>query len=135
MLTPEQQSRVCAAARSYLGVRWRGQGRDHQGVDCVGIAERSFIDAGLPLRAPPATYRNVDSKLLMQTVHEHFDRVPRSRAQAADLVIYGVPWEAHVAILVDGDPLNAIHCPAGGHVVEARFDPGRGDIRGVYRWR
>lgn len=135
-LTAAQKTAISAAARTYLGTPWRGQGRDHMGIDCVGIVVCSLRDIGLEVDEPtPPVYRNIDSKLLMDLLRKHCDRVSQADPQVGDIVVFGVPWEAHIALLVDGAPLNAIHCPMGGRVVEARFDRNRGIIRGFYRWR
>jgi cell wall-associated NlpC family hydrolase len=136
MLTEDQTAALCRAARSYLGVPWRGQGRDHKGIDCTGLIEMSFVDAGLPVVPKRADYRGVDSKLLVGTLLAYCDRIPAGEEPLpGDVVVYGVPFDAHCALIVDGRPLNAIHSPMNGHVVEARFDPKRGHIRGIYRWR
>lgn len=138
-LTDEQRAAICTAARSYLGVKWVGQGRDHDGIDCVGVVECSYIEAGLPLPPTLPVYRNVDSKLLKHVLFEHWRPISRKQAKAADVVMYGVPWEAHVALLVPSPsklwPLNAVHCPLNRKVVEARFDIARGDVRDIYTWR
>lgn len=135
MMTEEQQKKVCAAARALVGVRWRGQGRDLMGVDCTGLVSLSFQNAGMPLAEPTPDYRGVDSKRLMQMLVAHCDRVALKDAKPADIVLYGQNVDTHIALLVDGNPLNLIHCPIHRGVVEARFDSSRGPIRGVFRCR
>ncbi len=136
--TQEQRLNICAAARSYLGVPWRGHGRDHLGIDCVGVVECAYIEAGLPLERTPATYRGVDSKLLLAVLHKFWRTIPLEKAGPADIVLYGVPWAAHLAMLLPSPNaawrFNGIHCPINGKVVESRFDFARGDIRGIYTW-
>lgn len=110
------------------------------GIDCVGLVECAYVDAGMPLERTPATYRGIDSKLLMRVLHRYFRPVPLALAKPADLVVYRMleTREAHLAMLVPprlpGNPLNGIHCPANAKAVEARFDPRRGDIGGIYTW-
>lgn len=137
-LTDQQRDDICAVARSYLGTPWHGQGRNHLGIDCVGIIDRAYIEAGLPLEPSPTTYRGVPSKHMVEFLLRFWRRIPYIEAKAADIVLYGVPWAAHLAILVpprqDGAGLNGIHCPMGAKAVEARFDVKRGDIRGFYTW-
>jgi cell wall-associated NlpC family hydrolase len=37
-----------AAARSYMGVKWRHQGRNQMGVDCVGLVLCCLDEIGIP---------------------------------------------------------------------------------------
>lgn len=39
---------LIAVARSYLGVKWRHQGRNRMGVDCVGLVLCSLAELGIP---------------------------------------------------------------------------------------
>jgi cell wall-associated NlpC family hydrolase len=38
---------IVETARKYLGVRWRHQGRNELGIDCVGLIVRTAHDLGL----------------------------------------------------------------------------------------
>jgi len=132
----EERLKVCAAARSYLGVPWVGQGRSRQGVDCSGLVIMAFRDAGYPVDEPRPDYRGVDSRRMLQVLLRHCVKLdPGAPLFPADVVVYGTVSDVHNALLLDGKPLNAIHCPYEGRVVEARFDPSRSKIRGFYRWR
>lgn len=136
IMDAEARARVCQIARSYLGTPWRGQGRDRMGVDCVGILVVAFRGAGFTVDEGRPDYQTVDSKRLVDTLVRHFDKLhDGAPLLPADIVVYGMPRDCHVALLVDGRPLNAIHSPMNHRVVEARFDPTRGRIRGFYRWR
>ena len=59
-LTDDQRAKICATARSYLGVKWRGHGRDHHGINCTGLVECAYINAGMGVEPMPATYRGVE---------------------------------------------------------------------------
>lgn len=136
-MTPEGKARVCAAARSYLGTPWLGQGRSKLGVDCTGLVVMSFRDAGFDVNEGPVDYQKVDPKRLMRVLACHCNPLDAAGGpEAADIVVYRLPDAGHVALLVDraGGGLNAIHSPQFEQVVEARFDPKRGIIKGVYRW-
>ena len=136
MLTDEQRVRVCAAARAYKGTPWMAHGRDHRGIDCNGLIVMSFRDAGFEIDEGIPNYRGIDSRRLVATLRKYCNRVITNIPPIpADIVVYGVPDEAHCVLIVDGDPLNAIHCPLNRAVVESRFDHARGKIRGIYRWR
>ena len=41
---------VCAAARTWLRVPWRHQGRNAAGVDCLGLLVRVALDLGLAVQ-------------------------------------------------------------------------------------
>jgi hypothetical protein len=104
--------------------------------------ERAYIEGGMPVEPLPATYRGVDSKLLVANLRRYCRAlVDQAEALPADIVLYSIlaSREAHLAVLVParkpGHPINAIHCPVGGKAVEVRFDAKLGDIRGIYTWR
>lgn len=135
-MTGAERASICAAARAYKGTPWRGQGRDRLGIDCTGLIVMAFRDAHFEIDEGTPDYRGVDTKRLVATLLKYCDKFPPgSSPMPGDIVIYGLPQEAHAAIILDGDPLNMIHSPMGRAVVETRFDPQRGNIRGFYRWR
>lgn len=138
MLDQAEAKLVCDSARAYLGVPWVRQGRSKAGLDCVGIPVMAYRDAGADIDEGPVDYRNVDPKRLMATLLRYFAPISPAHKAPADILVFSVLLgrETHLALLVDGPSrLNAIHCPLDGQVVEAGFDPRRGTIRGVYRWR
>lgn len=136
-MTPLQQEVICAAARSYIDTPWLGQGRSHQGIDCIGVIVMSFracftVDEGR------VDYTHLDPARMMRVLLRHCRRLDAGEApQPADAVIYGDPVLGHVGMLVDGPKgaLHVIHSPQGGRVVETTFDPKRGPVMGVFRWR
>lgn len=134
-LSADDRARICAAARSYKGVRWMKHGRSHSGVDCIGLVVCAYRDAGFHISETP-DYVRLDPKRLMRMVHAYCEPIALDKAQPADVVVYGLEKnESHLAFIVDGNPLNAIHAPAGMPVVESRFDHNRGPIRGCFTWR
>ena len=137
MLTAEEQKRVCDAARAYLDVAWRGQGRDHNGVDCIGLIVMAYRDAGFEIDEGVPDYRSIDPKRLVETLLRYCDRLARGELlMPGDVVVYGAPREAHCGLIADGrNGFDIIHCPMNRAVVETRFDPNRGQIKGIYRWR
>lgn len=43
--------KLVEVARSYLGVKWKHQGRSRAGVDCVGLVIIALHDCGIPINA------------------------------------------------------------------------------------
>lgn len=130
--------KICRSASSYVGIPWLGQGRSRIGMDCCGVISCSHTENGYAVDEGDVDYRSVDPKRMKETLLRHWYRTgPRVPVQIADVVVYGIPQEAHIGLLTPGTtsrPFNIVHCPAYGNVVEAGFDPTRGNIRGIYRW-
>ena len=137
-LTVEERARICAAGRRYIRTPWRGQGRSIKGIDCIGVGVMAYREAGFDIDEGPVDYRGLDYKRFLKVLFRYFDKLPKGATPLpADLCIYGLPNEGHLALLVDrpGGGLNGIHSPMNQRVVEARFDLARGLIRGIYTWR
>jgi len=134
-LTQEQKVAVAASVRSYVGVRWVGQGRSHKGIDCIGVIVMGFRGGGLTVDEGVPDYQGIDSVRMVRLLRRHCDPVTDGSFDVGDVVVYGAAQETHVAMIVDGNPFNAVHCPLGEEAVEARFDPSRAPMKGVYRWR
>lgn len=45
-LSAGERAAFVAAARSYIGVRWRHQGRSRKGIDCGGLVSLALADIG-----------------------------------------------------------------------------------------
>lgn len=136
-MSPAEQASVCAAARSYIDTPWLGQGRSRMGIDCCGVPVMAFRDAGFTVEEGRVDYTALDPKRMLATLLKHCRQLDANeKPQAADIIVYGLPQLGHVAILVDGKyGLNAVHSPQYQRVIEARFDPARGVVKGIYRWR
>lgn len=137
-ISAEDRAHICALARSYVGVPWLGQGRSRIGMDCCGVISCSHTECGFKVDEGDVDYRSIDPKRMKETLLRHWYRLEDGTPlQTADVVVFGIPQEAHIGILVEGTaarPFNIIHCPAEKKVVETSFDPKRGDVRGIYRW-
>lgn len=138
MISEADRARICAAARSYVGIPWLGQGRSRLGMDCCGVISCAYTECGFIVDEGDVDYRSVDPKRMKETLLRHWYHLdPGVEPQTADVVVYGLPQEAHIGLLVEGTAsrrLNIIHCPTMRKVVETSFDPKRGLIRGIYRW-
>ena len=137
-LTPAEKDLVATSVRSYIGVQWLGQGRSHQGIDCIGIVVMGFRGGGKTVDEGVPDYQGLDPVRLKRLLLRHCDRVldwMQTGLEVGDVVVYGAEIEVHVCIIVAINYLRAVHCPMDGAVVETRFDINRAPIKGVYRWR
>lgn len=59
------------AARSYLGVRWRHQGRDRMGVDCVGLLIVAGADLGIEIADKQGYRRSPDKDAFINHIRDN----------------------------------------------------------------
>lgn len=126
--TDSERIAVVAAARAYLGTRWKHQGRTKRGIDCGGLLFAVMRDIGkTPVDAPPGygreAYRHGLEAVLEANYGKPVDREPR----IGDAVVFHVGRSApnHCGIVGDyiHGGLSLIHAYAiNGAVVEAPFD-------------
>lgn len=107
-----------AAARSYVGVPFRHQGRTRHGVDCIGLVVCAARDIGLTL-ADRTDYPRDPNGLLPLEMARQF--APVESTQAGDILLMRFRGEPqHVAILAGA---TLIHGYASiGRVVEHGLD-------------
>jgi hypothetical protein len=119
-------------ARALVGKRFRPQGRDSSGLDCIGVAIATF---GVPIDSVRRDYRlrGDHAGEVRAYLGKHFRRVPASQLRAGDLMLMEVTGDQlHLAVRT---PAGFVHAHAGlRRVVET---PGRPEWRvlGVYRKR
>jgi len=121
-----------AAARSYVGVPFRHQGRTRHGVDCIGLVVCAARDIGLTL-ADRTDYPRDPNGLLPLEMARQF--APVESPQAGDILLMRFRGEPqHVAILAGA---ALIHGYASiGRVVEHGMDAKwRRRIVAAYRLR
>lgn len=113
---------IVEAARAYIGVTWRHQGRTRRnGLDCFGLIIRVGDDVGMPV-ADSERYSRVAKGLdLIEQGKLRGQRVPLAEIRPADVMIFtqGV-YPCHIAIRSEkrGKPYM-IHSHAGrGRVME-----------------
>ncbi len=93
--------RIVDAARAWLGVRWRHQGRNsHSGVDCIGLCICVARECGY--RVPDATgyARRQDGGQLIAVLSSHLSVVPTDQGRQGDVALFrdeGFP--VHVGIM------------------------------------
>lgn len=120
------RQQVIEQARSYLGVRFRHQGRTReQGLDCFGLVIRVCHDLGLSAFEWMGYGRDPDPREVMRVGEEQLHRIYWPEVQAGDVVLMAWgSWPCHVAILADkAHPFSLIHAYAGARkVCEIRMD-------------
>lgn len=103
ILTPEQREQVVCAAREFLGVRWRHQGRTRHGIDCAGLLVASFRAAGFePMDVTGYGRIPYKSKLEEMLRANLGEPVPKAQMRAGDVVLMkwsGAP--SHVGLVSD----------------------------------
>jgi cell wall-associated NlpC family hydrolase len=98
---------VIAEARSYLGVPFRHQGRDHRGIDCVGVPIAVGRTLGLwPHDWDTATYGRLPTGELIARVAEKCRRIT-APVPGSLIVIAWTKLAAHTAICTGETMIHA----------------------------
>lgn len=124
-------SELVAAARQYLGVRFRHRGRSKNGIDCAGIVKCSYLDCGVDLpdfllygKEP---YRDGLTSRTEEALGAPVALSPvrRFQLQIADVMVMRFEHEPHHMAFVTDYPLGGLAMlHADGHskkVIEHRL--------------
>lgn len=81
--------RIVRAARSYLGVKWKHLGRDHNGLDCAGLViQVSKLIGYYPPDFNTDNYsRFPDGYNFMNYFKEHLTQVPNNTVTKGDVLV------------------------------------------------
>ncbi len=116
----ELRAKIVELARTYLGVRWRHQGRTHTSIDCVGIPIVVGRELGLHDYDDSFNYsRKSTGPELMRVFDKHCARIKDlAELDAGDIVIFkDLLFAQHVGIMSGKD--KVIHATVHkGRVVE-----------------
>ncbi|MBF0562136.1 MAG: C40 family peptidase [Alphaproteobacteria bacterium] len=130
---------IIRAARAYLGVRFRHQGRTEAGIDCAGLIILVARDLGLFDLNFTAYSHAPDGRTVNSLLHQYLDEVAPGEMRLGDVVFMAFqPFPQHLGILADaGKPFSLIHAYAQARmVIEHRLDDDWMDrIRSVHRFR
>ena len=74
------------AARAYLGVPFRHQGRDGRGLDCLGLLVCAARDAGFPVSDNLNYRREPDYDVMHAGIMDHFVTVARNVTEPGDVL-------------------------------------------------
>ncbi len=114
---------IAASARSWIGVRWRHQGRsfDH-GVDCIGLCLKVYEQAGYVFEDQADYARRNHGLALRSALQKHMELVAANMLQSGDLAYFNEGGGAvHVGLISRTEKqLSLIHAYAGRRKVVAQ---------------
>lgn len=116
---------VVTEARSWLGVRWRHQGRSREGVDCIGLVIKVAHGLGLSEFDTADYARQATDETLLAGCRKHLLAVQRSAMAPGHVVVMHFDNQRHIGIVGDyvHGGLSLIHAHAlARKVVEHRLD-------------
>jgi cell wall-associated NlpC family hydrolase len=124
----EQRAAVVAAARSFIGTRYRnGAAVKGVGVDCATLLSMSFVEAGV---RPPIDVKPYSSQWHLHSAEPLYEQAIETNGgktievpAVGDIVLYfqGLQF-AHGAIVTGIDPLRIIHAFAPARCVVEGFE-------------
>lgn len=136
---------IVAEARSWIGTRYRHQGRRKGvGVDCIGLVGGVALACGVPNAAAwlddPDMHnyaRTPDPTMLRRACAEFFDPVPVPAAREGDVLLFALERQPrHFALLVA--PNRVVHAYAliaARRVVEQSLPIARAQTLAAYRFK
>lgn len=140
------RDRIVEEARTWIGTRWRHQGRSRRGIDCGGLILRVGWSLGLiPLDQDYRAYgRQPDGFSLTAVCRTILEERPTTELLPGNIILLRdvvEGWPTHMGILAsrDGGGLNLIHSWVQlpiQRVTENRLsDAWRANIVGAYSYR
>ena len=129
---------VVRVARSFLGVRYRHQGRSREGVDCIGLPVCVRKELGLPLMDEAGYAKRSAGREMLDYCRANMVPIDRSELRPGDLLVQMNDVVRHIAIVGDypGGGLSIIHAHLPNKkVVECRLDDQfMKTVRGCFRF-
>lgn len=124
----DQQSSIDAAvteARTFINCKWRHRGRNHFGIDCIGLVVKAMAAGGMEMRDRVDYSRTPHLDGLEREMAEHFGN-PVTEPRAGDVVL--MAWDgdsepSHVGLIgSDEHGLTLIHSYSQISVTEHGID-------------
>lgn len=125
-MTP-QQAAIVTEARSYIGTRWRHQGRSRSGIDCIGLV----IEVAKTVKGwqfDTTDYpRQATDETMIKLFRQHCIEVSKKDLQPGDAVVIPFENQRHAGIIGDyivPGEVSLIHAYLKGkkEVIEHRLD-------------
>lgn len=99
---PADPDAIVAAARSWLGVPWRHQGRTRQGVDCAGLVVLVGRELRLADYDMHAYGRRPEGQGFVQHFRAAMDGIPLPEAGPGDVLVFAdIAYPCHCGFLTE----------------------------------
>ena len=106
-----ERQEIIDEARKWIGTRWRHQGRNEHGIDCVGLLIVVVEKFNLRVFYENNYRRSVDFTALIEPFYTHCRRKSISKKQPGDIILMrDAILPCHAAIV--SDKTNIIHASA-----------------------
>lgn len=115
---------IIAEARSWIGVKWKHQGRTRSGVDCLGLIVVTAQKLGISDADERVYSPRPDGKSLVKRFAEEMDEISLKEIRAADVILFADSiYPCHVAFVSEKHgQLYIIHSHATRRqVLEERY--------------
>jgi len=126
---------IVTAARSFVGVPYRHQGRTKNGLDCVGLLIVIAHGLGISDFDVSGYARNPSGNMMRRVLRHHTIQIDLSEINHGDILHMAFGKQPqHIAIVSNDFPIRIIHADAVvGSVVEHGLDAEwRSKVRGAY---
>jgi cell wall-associated NlpC family hydrolase len=129
-------AQIVAQARTYLGVRYRHQGRSREGCDCVGLLACISEDLGVPVIYNTNYDHKPELQVFLDLMTQHCRDIPLTVRAPGDIALFRLPTgQWHTAVLTDADGMLHASLPLR-KTVEHRLDEGWArQLKRVFRWQ
>ena len=120
MSTPDAQ--FVAAARTYIGVPWKHQGRSRRGVDCIGLVVMAARDCGMDVTIEANYGFNQQYRKMKALLLQHCER--QSGPGEGVIILYKSAEILHLAVMTAEGTIIHAYGPKRA-VIEGRlnFEP------------
>lgn len=123
-----QASEIVAEARSWIGTRWKHQGRDRNGIDCAGLVIKVGHGLGISTFDTTDYQRQATDESMLEACRQRLIQVPFADARPGDLPVMRFGTNRHICFFGDYlyGGLSLIHAYSRSprRVIEHRFDEG-----------